>query len=451
MIEVRCFESLDSAAFLRDEINALNCLAARPDPFSSFEFFENYVRYDEDSASSPSRLWFLTAFERGRLIGYLALKLTRPRTLGIGSPVLGFLVTRDTDRPHLVASPESQRDVSAAFYTYVLGRKREWSLLELQQQDESSSLFPPPVGDLEGYRLREWTSMENCTIHVRWPSLRDYFQALSKKFRSNLARQLRNLLAVGDVELLASNDPSVTPALLDLYRSIEPNSWKSRARATISRHPTRIAYFHGLLDPRQPMRISIQILLLNGAPVAGLINGAFMGGLYALHIVYDDRLHRFAPGSLILLLGMRQAIDGGYAFFNMLSGFGYFKSRWLAHVTETRIAQVYRTGSLLYWRRTLGDLKRAVFATRASTELARFNPTRRSVAGGEGEPETSAQVVPALEPSAAVRTSIAAVLESVRLGRAQHLSSVDLRAVLQFARPRYDNTGLANGLAHASA
>ena len=41
MIEVRCFESLEEAAILRDEINELNRRSARPDPFSTFEYFEN--------------------------------------------------------------------------------------------------------------------------------------------------------------------------------------------------------------------------------------------------------------------------------------------------------------------------------------------------------------------------------------------------------------------------
>ena len=38
MIEVRCFGSLEEAAFLRDEVNALNRAGARPDPFSEEEF-----------------------------------------------------------------------------------------------------------------------------------------------------------------------------------------------------------------------------------------------------------------------------------------------------------------------------------------------------------------------------------------------------------------------------
>lgn len=41
-MKVQCYESLEAAAFLRAHVNALNVASSRPDPFSTFEFFENY-------------------------------------------------------------------------------------------------------------------------------------------------------------------------------------------------------------------------------------------------------------------------------------------------------------------------------------------------------------------------------------------------------------------------
>jgi hypothetical protein len=330
LIDVRRFGSLEEAGFLRDEVNALNRAGVRPDPFSTFEFFENFLRHDHFFPQGQGlRLWFLAAFDAGRLVGYMALKQTAHKVLGLLAPKLDFLVTHDADRPQLVARPEHALAVSEAFYAYLLEHKREWSFLELRQQDAASPLFPPPAGvRLKGYWVRQWPSLDNGTIHVRWDTLDAYFKSFSKKFRSNVSRQMRSLLAAGEVEYLASSDPATTPALLELYHSIEPSSWKSRAGVTIGRYPQWVEYFKGLLDARQPMRVSIQVLLLDGLPIAGLISGAFMKGLYALHIVYDDRLSRLAPGSAMLLMGMRQAIDGRYAFFNLLSGFGYYKVRW---------------------------------------------------------------------------------------------------------------------------
>jgi hypothetical protein len=437
LIEVRCFGSLEEAALLRDEVNALNRTVARPDPFSTFEFFENFLRYEKSFPQGQNlRLWFLAAFDAGRLVGYMALKQTTHKVLGLRASKLDFLVTHDADRPQMVARPEHALAVSEAFYAYLLERKREWSFLEFRQQDAASPLFPPPAGArLKGYLVREWPSLDNGTIHVRWSTLDAYFKSFSKRFRSNVSRQMRSLLAAGEVEYLASSDPATTPVLFELYHGIEPRSWKSRAGVAIGRYPQWIEYFKGLLDARQPMRVSIQVLVLDGVPIAGLISGAFMQGRYALHIIYDDRLSRLAPGSAMLLMGMRQAIDGRYAFFNLLSGFGYYKVRWQAQMTETRIAQIYRTGSLLFWRRVFGDWKRRLFPAKSEERPILFNPQRRD--SGEREDEqTEPGKIPKLQLGQEERDRISALIADVRKGQGEFLSAAELAAVMPFETQR---------------
>ena len=437
MIEVRCFGSLEEAAFLREDVNALNRAGTRPDPFSTFEFFENFLRYEKFFPQDQNlRLWFLAAFDAGRLVGYMALKQLTHKVLGLRASKIDFLVTHDADRPQLVARPEHALAVSEAFYAYLLERKREWSFLEFRQQDAASPLFPPPAAArLKGYLVREWPSLDNGTIPLRWDTLDAYFKSFSPKFRSNVSRQMRSLLAAGEVEYLASSDPAITPALFELYHSIEPRSWKSRAGAAIGRYPQWVEYFKGLLDARQPMRVSIQLLLLDGVPVAGFISGAFMKRLYALHMVYDDRLSRLAPGSALLLMAMRQAIDGRYALFNLLSGFGYYKVRWQAQMTETRIAQIYRAGSLLFWRRVLGDWMRRVFSARPNKAPVLFNSLRRDV--GERESEQAERgKIPRLPISHEERERIAALIAEVRKGQGEFLSAAELAAVMPFETQR---------------
>lgn len=424
MIEVRCFDSFAAAAALRAPADALNRASARPDPFSTFAFFETFRRHDESHPDGRgSGLWLLAAFRGEHLVGYAALQRVTRRHWGLPFATVGFLVTRDTDRPHVVARAEDLQEVGAAMYAYLLRRRDEWSLLEFQQQDAASPLLPPPPGvDLGGHRVATWHSMENGSVRVRWASLADYFQALPKKFRANLGRQLTALLASGRAELLVSSDPRTTPLLFELYLGIEPHSWKSQASATISRHPRRIEYFRRLLDADQPMRLTIQLLLLDGVPVAGLITGAFGDGLYALHIVHDERLARLAPGSAMLLLGMRQAIAGGHAVFNLLSGFGYYKTRWLAEITETRIAQIYRRGSLPWWHRLAGDLRRRLLPPAAPQAPARFNPARRAV-GARGLP-------PAPPRPADTRARIDTLVAQARYDGAEFLGAAALAAAL---------------------
>ncbi len=425
VVVVRCLDDLSQAAPWRAQIDALNRHSDRPDPFSTFAHLQACLRLDEAFAERDgTQLWLLLAFRAERLVGYVALKRVERRVMGCRVATLGFLDTQDADRPHLVARASDEALVGAAVYRHLLARRDEWHQLELVQQGSASTLYPPPRGlDLSNYLLRQWPSLENCTILVRWPSLDGYVEALAKKFRTNLGRQLRGLSAAGRLETIASADPADTPALLELYLGIEPFSWKQGTDATIGRHPRRLALFRALLDPAQPMRVSIQLLLLDGVPVAGLITGAFERGLHALHLVYDDRLNRFAPGSAMLLLGMRQAIVEGHEVFNLRSGFGYYKERWLAQSTPLHVAQVYRAGSLPYWKRRLGDWKRRLWPGELPPAREQFNPARRDAAARAAHGATP-------ERDIAQRERIAALVAQVRGGQGECLTSAQLAAIL---------------------
>lgn len=435
MIAVRCFSSLNELALLREPINALNRASSRPDPFCTFEFFENFLRYEEPDARNL-RLWFLVGFEGERLVGYMALKQETHSVFGRRASKLDFLVTHDADRPQLITRPGYAQAVSTAFYSYLLERRREWSFLEFRQQQAGSPLYPPPAGvKLKGCWVGEWPALDNGTVAVRWSSLDAYFKSFSKKFRSNVSRQMRSLLSAGEVQYLLSSDPDITPELFVLYRSLEARSWKARAGSAIGRHPRWVEYFQGLLAAHQPMRVSIHLLLLDGVPIAGLITGTFERGMYALHIVYDNSCTHLGPGSAVLLLCMRQAIDGGYAFCNLLSGFGYYKERWQAQMTATRNVQIYRMGTAFFWRRVLGDCKRRLLPHIARHTPMFFNPTRRQVVEN-GDNELLNQTAPRLSLPPDERARLAALIDNVRQGRGEFLSSAQLAALMPFETQR---------------
>lgn len=182
------------------------------------------------------------------------------------------------------------------------------------------------------------------------------------------------------------------------------------------------------------MRLSIHILLLDRVPIAGLITGAFQRGLYALHIVYDNSLSRLGSGSAILMMGMRQAIDGRYAFFNLLSGFGYYKVRWQAQMTKTRYVRFYKIGSAFFWRRVFGDLKRLLFPASIQPETVLFNPLRREATDQDGEPVQEAMSRPRL--SFPDQEKITGLLSQIRKSPGEFLSSVQLAEAMPFTTQR---------------
>jgi CelD/BcsL family acetyltransferase involved in cellulose biosynthesis len=361
MLSVHCATSLDELAKDREEINALNRASRLPDPFSTFEFYELYYAHDEFLRHGvESELWFLTIREGGRIVGYLPLRRVPDRALGVHCWKLEFFATHDNDRPHLVARPADEERCRDSVFRWLHERRRDWSFLELKQQPADSMLGKTCAFAAPRYHARKFPNLENSSIEIRWKTLREWFGDLSPNMRHNLGRQFRALSALGRLEHLGSADPRATPLLFDLYLTIEARSWKAGADVSISRSARRVEFFRQLLGPRSPLRIRIDLLLLDGIPVAGLLCGGFENRLYAMQSAFDDAYSKAGPGVSTLLFGLREAIDGGYVCFNLLSGFCHYKSRWRADVTQTHAIQVFQSGSPRFFRALLGGLRRSL-------------------------------------------------------------------------------------------
>ncbi len=440
-ILVRRFSDLGTIAEFASQIDVLNMESARPSPFASFAHLENAIlRGPSAAGSSRARIWFLGVFVEGSMIGFIALVLTRNYFFRLPARRLGFLVGREFDRPGIVARSANLGRAARAIYAYLNAHRREWDYVEFEQQDASSSLDPPPGGTrLRGCALREFPVWDNCTIFVRWSSMQDYFEALSRKFATNVKRQMRKLYSLGALEAICSNDPQSTPALLELFCDVERRSWKTELENAVGTDPAGLAYYRGLLEPRQPMKVTIVLLLLDGMPIAGFLGGEFdtASGIdyYALHVAYDGRYHAVAPGSAVLVLAMQRAIERRYACLNLLAGFTYYKSQWLAQATPMHTAQLYRKARLPFARRVLGDLKRSVW-TRTNSMHQRFNPSkRRARSNRAADAESELRQLPNPHLGALDAADIEAILTRARSGRCENLSADDLLRLLPFLQP----------------
>lgn len=426
MLEIRCHHDLREVESQRHAINALNLASSVPDPFSTFEFYEHYL---DTEARYPShgnpRLWLLLAFDGERLVGHLALKETTHRVLGLRCSKLDLLAGYIGGRPSLVCHAANSAAIGAAMYDFLLNRRREWGLLEFPQQCSDSALLLLPAAAVSGRcRLRSWDSPPHGPIPLHGASLASYFAARSSKMRSNISRQMRLLMAAGEVQLLTSYDPERVRELFDLYRAIEARSWKARAGADIGRSQHSLAYYEGLMHPASPIHIGIQILLLDGVPVAGLVNGAFNNSLYALETAFDDRYKDLSPGSTMMFLGVRLAIEGGFDFYDLLWGFDYAKNRWGAIMKPTECVQIYRIDSPQYWHRLVGDFLRRYWYHGTGRTRLLFNPLRRGARAAQPPLETTSHE--------SVKPLGGEGWEAALQGRGESLSAAELARLMPF-------------------
>lgn len=426
-LSLSCFRSFAEAAPWRGALDAINLAAPRPDPFSTFGFLEHYYEYDEYCPGGQGfTLWLLVVFRGQEPIGYLPLKHTEERVLGLQASKISFLVLHDTDRPHLVARTTDEPAVAKACFRWLADHGADWSLLEFHQQEAGSPLAQWPTElPRSHYRLAHWECHENSTLRIRWPNLAAYYAELSPNLRSSLSRLSRRLSETGNTEVVSTRDPACLPTLFELYLEVEERSWKANVGAGVGRSPLRENYMRELMRNRSLLEIDIKILLLDGVAVSGIMTGAFGDTRYLLQLAYDAALAKLGPGSPMLALCVRDSLLEGRTAFNFLNGFAAYKTRWLAEVTPTRIVQFYRRGSLPDWRRRVGDLRRRLKRSGISDVPSRANPQRwNSEQGGEGAEKAAEEVTWQAVPER-TRATAAALQAAAAAGHLQRLAAAD--------------------------
>jgi hypothetical protein len=419
-LEVRALRSLEPAQALRAEVLALNLASRRPTPFDTLEHLERLWAHDESAPPGREPL-LLLAYDGPRLAGLLPLRRRLERVLGRDTVKVEFLATHDVDRPQVIAAAADEAACARAFYRHLLEVETEWDCLELIQQEPGSALLevPPGLDDRRIYR-RLFPGIPNGTIPLNAGSLGEHTQRFSANLRDNLRKKARRLFAAGKLELVSTEDPRAVAELFELYLALEQRSWKVRGGAAVARHPERLAYYRALLQPGQPTRPRLDLVLLDGQVIAGLISVLFLDGVHALEIVHDEARQELSPGNLLYLHLLGLGYERKLTHCNLLGHYGYYKARLGATVQTTQNVQLYRIGRRPFYRAIFGELRRKVLPLPPGQDELEFNPDRRA-AGDVRAP-----------PRAPV-TSQAVLNRLARIGaRVERLGPEDLRARLPF-------------------
>jgi CelD/BcsL family acetyltransferase involved in cellulose biosynthesis len=434
-LRIESFGNIRGAPLLERELDALNRASRRPTPFNGTGYLQAFLDHDEFAAPGrEARL--LAAVEGDRLVGFLPLRRREARALGRTEAMVEFLVTYDNDRPAMAVRPEDERRCADAFRTHLLETARDWSVLELVNLEEGSPLLPAPGSALRGVYARTLEGKPTAIVPTPGPDVAAWFKTIKKSWRHTVSRLGRRFLAAGRAELVTSADPRARLPLLDLYLDLERRSWKREHG--LGRHPARLALHRALCAPEQDLRLSFQLLLLDGVVVAGMICGDFAGVHYGMEICYDAGFAALGPGNMMSLLSIREAIRNGAPAQNLFADFGYYKSNWGATLVPTRTLQLFRTGSAHWLKARAGDLRRRLARAPADPEKGRFNQVKREVDGGE----KPAPAAPGLPPREEERALAARVLaELARSGAAvERLGGAELEAAMPFP-PAKDRSG----------
>ena len=396
-LKISCLRSLDEAAPLEAELDALNLASRRPSPYNTLRYLRVFEQHD-DLERSRYEVLFMVARAGDRVVGYLPMRRRRENVGPFSFRRIESMCTHTTDRPQVVARPGDEAACAQAFRLHLLKTERGFSLLEFRQQDEHSPLLVPQ-GFHDGVWVRHFPSWTNSTIEL--PSdFETWWRARKAKFRAGVLNHSRRLLDEGDAEYVSCRDPRATLRLLDVFFAAEAHSWKARSKIAVFQKENRQALYRAMCDPAIGCAPSLHLLLSKGLVIAALFALEHAGVTHWQEFAYVEAADSIGPGSPIMTLALREAIQRGLREVNFGLGLDYYKERWGAVVTPTWLVQHFRPGALPFWKAFAGDLRRRIKPGPVAQVYADFNVEKTSVAKdttpADGELQGGVEVLPLL-------------------------------------------------------
>ncbi|MGC3973457.1 MAG: GNAT family N-acetyltransferase [Nitrospira sp.] len=295
------------------------------------------------------QLRILLAFdEHERLVGIAPLYLRRSkhwavlavrelRLLGSDAVCSSYLdlIVPEQHKPALLKS----------LYCYLFDNARdEWDLLTLSALSAESSthdlwndvfVAAGKVGDV---------ITTSCCPVIRLPDdLRTYRASLGRNRRYTIQRKTRCLQKAGRMQFARATSPADVNVAFESVVTLHQRRWSPRPGGGVFANE-RAREFHRdivrVLSERG--RVSIDLLLLDERPIAGVYGFQYQGSYYFYLPGFDpDIVPKASPGFLLLHQVIEQAIGDGAQMVDLLQGAQPYKLEWASGLRRLLTSRYY--------------------------------------------------------------------------------------------------------------
>jgi CelD/BcsL family acetyltransferase involved in cellulose biosynthesis len=185
---------------------------------------------------------------------------------------------------------------------------RSWSVLTFKHVCQDSHVYSSVDSALPAGLLAKQSHVSKyLTCESDYDSV---LNGYSKKFRRNLRRKEKKLLAAGRVNYRFVNQPEQLPRAFEEFLALEASGWKGKSGTAIAQQSAKKAMYEGLMQGLAPTgHFVIHLLELDGKPIAGQLAIHAGATVYLLKIGYDESYAEVSPGFLLVNELLRKCCD----------------------------------------------------------------------------------------------------------------------------------------------
>ncbi len=358
MLKVAEINSIQELAALRTAWNALLEQTAQATFFQSLDWLETYWQfYGQDQ-----RLRALVVESDGQPIGILPLTVaTESSRVGpvrmLGYPLAGWGCFYGP------IGPRPAETLQAGLW-HIRRSPQDWDLLDLRWTDPDQ-VDAPVALKRSGFEFesRVWHTAAQVELAGGWDS---YWANRTSRWRNNVRRSERKLLERGPLEHLRYRPRGAefgeSNPRWDLYDAcveIARRSWQgsSTTGTTLSHLAVRDYLRAAHASATKAGAVDLNLLMLDGRPVAFAYNYHFRGWVYGVRSGFDETAVQDGAGSVLMAKMIEDSCRRGDRLIDLGPEYLECKRYW---ITRLRPAHHYTHFRPLGWRAQAIRLKRIV-------------------------------------------------------------------------------------------
>lgn len=287
----------------------------RPSPFLLHDWLLEWWRH----YGGEAELAVHVAHRGDRLVG--ALPLCRRRRFGL--QVTEFLGGTWALLADLLVAPGEDESTADSLVEHAVSSGHDFAnLFGLPGSSRLVAALPP-----DALRLIERLEAPVLDLRQGWEAV--YAAKTSSKFRGDRRRRMRQLEALGTVEVVVAHTPAeLEPVLEDAFR-VHDLRWQGRRDASGFTTPTgRRFHRAALLRVAEADVTRLLVLKLDGRPIAFTLSLHLGERAYGVTMAFDPAFARFGPGSEALLLRLEAAAAEGITRFELLGAAAAHKEKF---------------------------------------------------------------------------------------------------------------------------
>lgn len=325
---------------LASEWAALCDRAECQDPFLRPEWFNALVR------NFRIEVRLLTVRRDGSLRAVLPLVARKATMHGLRVAALQGVFDLNTPRFDLVHSDdESERpEIVDALWT-ALQKLDRWDTFEtrlIKRDSWLTDLVKRAQADRHPTGVWQMDAAPFITLPPR-ADADNFFAGSRKHFGKEMARRVRRLNEIGEVEFLLTREYSAT--MIHRYLKLEQMGWKGNGGTAAILDPRAASLHHDLArDAAKNGRLYVYELRLDGRTIAMSVN--IRGGSTMFHwkTSYDESFAKYSPGNLLFRKLFDDCIADGLAEIDFLSPSTANKRVWATGERNHIALYIFRPG-----------------------------------------------------------------------------------------------------------